>query len=57
MPRKQKNATGIPDYELDALARALLPAFQEFFSFEKNRKEYEEWLAERNKKKTAKTPK
>ena len=57
MPKKHKNTTGIPDYELDALARALLPAFQEFFSIEKNRKEYEEWLAERNKKKTAKTSK
>lgn len=57
MPRKHKKNTGIPNYELDALARALLPAFQEFFSIEKNRKEYEEWLAERNKKKKTNTPK
>lgn len=57
MPRKHKNTTGIPDYELDARARALLPAFQEFFSIEKNRKEYEEWIAERNNEKTIKIPK
>ncbi len=26
MPRKRKNNTGIPDFEIDSLARALLPA-------------------------------
>lgn len=44
MSRKRKNTTGIPDDVIDSLARALLPAIQEFFSIEKNQKEYEEWL-------------
>ena len=51
MSSKRKNTTGIPDFEIDALARALLPAIQEFFSIEKNQKEYEEWLAARKKSK------
>lgn len=53
MPRKRKNTTGIPDFEIDSLARALLPAIQEFFSIEKNQKEYEKWLAaHKNSKRT-----
>lgn len=54
MSRKRKNTTWIPDFELDSLARALLPAIQEFFSLEKNQKEYEEWLIEQQKKKISK---
>ena len=57
MSKKRKNTTGLPDYELDALARALLPAFREFFSIEKNQKEYKEWLAARKKKKNTKISK
>lgn len=54
MSRKHKNTTGIPDDVIDSLARALLPAIQEFFSIEKNQKEYEEWLAELQSKKATK---
>ena len=53
MSRKRKNKTGIPDDVIDSLAKALLPAFQEFFSIEKNQKEYEECLIAQK----AKTPK
>lgn len=49
MPRKRKNNTAIPDYEIDSLARALLPAIQKLFEDEKTQKEFEEWQAERQK--------
>lgn len=51
MSKKHKNTTGIPDFVIDSLARALLPAIQEFFSIEKNQKEYEKWLLEQKIKK------
>ena len=50
MKRKRKNTTGIPDYEIDSLARALLPAIQQLFEDEETKKEFEEWKAERRKK-------
>ncbi len=50
MRKKHKNTTGIPDCEIDALARALLPAIQELFEKEETRKEFEEWKADRRKK-------
>lgn len=49
MKRKRKNTTGIPDYEIDSLARALLPAIQQLFDDEETKKEFEEWQAERRK--------
>lgn len=48
MPRKRRNTTGIPDYEIDSLARALLPAIQKLFEDEKVQKEFEAWKAERH---------
>lgn len=50
MKRKRKNTTGIPDYEIDSLARVLLPAIQQLFEDEETKKEFEEWKAERRKK-------
>lgn len=47
MPRKRKNNTGIPDFEIDSLARALLPAIQKLFETEEGKQEFEEWQAER----------
>ena len=47
MSRKRKNNTGIPDFEIDSLARALLPAIQRFFETEEGKREFEEWKAER----------
>ena len=49
MKRKRKNTTGIPDYEIDSLARALLPTIQQLFEDEEMKKEFEEWQAERRK--------
>ena len=49
MPRKRKNNTGIPDFEIDSFARALLPAIQQLFEDEETQKEFEEWQRERQK--------
>ena len=49
MSRKRKNNTGIPDFEIDSLARALLPAIQKLFETEEGKREFEEWKAERQK--------
>ena len=37
MSRKRKNNTGIPDFEIDSLARALLPAIQKLFETEEGK--------------------
>ena len=47
MTKKRKNTTGIPDYELDSIARALLPAIQKLFEDEQTQKEFEQWQEER----------
>ena len=47
MTKKLKNTTGIPDYELDSIARALLPAIQNLFEDEQTKKEFEKWQEER----------
>ena len=49
MSRKRKNNTGIPDFEIDSLARALLPAIQKLFETEEGKREFEEWKAERQR--------
>jgi hypothetical protein len=38
MSRKRKNNTGIPDFEIDALARVLLSAIQKYFETEEGKK-------------------
>ncbi len=50
MSKKQKNNTGIPDFELETLARMLLPKIQEMFKDEQIQKEFEKWKAERANK-------
>ena len=50
MKRKCENNTGIPDYEIDSLARALLPVIQNLFEDEETKKEFEEWQAQRKAK-------
>ena len=60
MTKKRKNTTGISDYELDSIARALLSAIQKLFEDEQTQKEFEEWQEERkiklNNKKQKKNP-
>lgn len=50
MSRRKKNTTGIPDFEIDSLARALLPAIQAYFETEKGQREFAAWQAERQQK-------
>ncbi len=47
--RKRKNTTGIPDFEIDSIARAMIPAIQKLFESEKIQKEFEKWKAARQK--------
>ena len=49
MPRKRKNSTGIPDYEIESLAKALLPAIQKLFESKEGQEEFKAWKAERQK--------
>ena len=35
--------TGIPQHEIEVLARCLLPEMQKFFESEKGKQEFEEW--------------
>ena len=50
MGRKRKNTTGIPDYEIDSLVRALLPAIREYFDTEEGKEEFAKWQAERQQR-------
>ena len=46
MSRKKatpKSDFDIPDYQLESLARVLLPIFQEYLSSEQGQKDYAEW--------------
>jgi hypothetical protein len=42
---KKHNDTGIPQYEIEALARSLLPEIQKFFESEEGQREFTEWKA------------
>lgn len=48
---KRKNTTGIPDHEIESLARALLPAIQKFFQTEQGKKDFEAWQQRRQQDK------
>ena len=44
MVKKRKDyGTGIPEHEIEALARCLLPEIQKFFESEDGKREFEEW--------------
>ena len=53
MARKKKNKTGYPDFVIDSLARALLPAIQKYFETKKGREEFEKWKQEQLNKKSS----
>lgn len=55
MSRRKPNNTGIPDFEIDSLARALLPAIQAYFSTEEGRIEFAKWQAEKQQQKVNKS--
>lgn len=43
MPRKRKNNTGIPDYEIDSLARVLYSSIITYCNSEKGKAAYAKW--------------
>ena len=50
MSRRKKNTTWISDFEIDSLARALLPAIQAYFETEEGQKEFAAWQDERQQR-------
>lgn len=54
--RKKKYHPRIPDYELEALARCLLPDMQAYFESEEGKRAFDEWQNS-NKGKTKMKPK
>ena len=51
MPDK-KTLPGVPDHAIESFARCILPAIREYFESEEGQKEFDEWKAKRNKKKS-----
>ena len=48
MPRKKKiprNDLGIPEYEMESLARMLLPILKKYIDSEEGKRDWQEWLA------------
>ena len=51
MAKKRKDyGTGVPEHEIEALARCLLPKIQRFFESEEGKREFEEWKREQENK-------
>ena len=50
--RKKPYDLDIPEYQLESLARVLLPIMQEYLASEEGQKDYEEWQKQKlnNKK-------
>lgn len=44
---KNDYGTGIPEHEIEAVARCLLPEIQRFFESEEGQREFQEWKAQR----------
>ena len=49
MAKRKPNdyGTGIPQHEVDALARILLPEIQKYFESEEGQREFAEWKEQR----------
>ncbi len=48
MPRKKKiprNDLGIPEYEMESLARMLLPILRKYLDSDEGKRDYAEWKA------------
>ena len=50
MTKKRKNKSDLPDYEIDSLARVLLPAIQKLFETDEGKKAFKKWQAEKQQK-------
>ena len=47
---RRKSTTGIPDFEIDSLARTLLPLMRAYLDSEEGQKEFKTWQAERQQR-------
>ena len=47
---RQDISAAIPQHEIEALARCLLPEIQKFFESEKGKREFAEWKAQQTAK-------
>lgn len=47
MARRRKNSTGLPDSELDSIARVLCSSIIEYCNSENGKKDYDEWQKQR----------
>lgn len=50
MPRKKiipRNDLGIPEYEMESLARMLLPVLKRYIDSEEGKQDWQEWQARR----------
>lgn len=50
MPRKKKiprNDLGIPEYEMESLARMLLPILKKYIDSEEGKRDWQEWQSRR----------
>ena len=45
MTNRRKHSIRIPDFELETIARALLPEMQAYFESEEGKREFAEWQA------------
>lgn len=50
MKHTEDYCTGIPQHEIDALARLLLPEIQAFFASEEGQREYDAWKKQQENK-------
>ena len=51
MPRKKKiprNDLGVPEYEMESLARMLLPILKKYIDSEEGKRDWQEWQARTN---------
>lgn len=50
MTRRRKSNLGIPDYDIESLARALLPAMRAYLNSKEGQREFKAWQAERQQR-------
>jgi hypothetical protein len=48
MAKTKDLSSGIPNHEIEALARCLLPEIQKFFESEEGKQEFDEWKAQQD---------
>ena len=46
--KRKANSFGIPEHELEALARVLIPELEKYFESEEGQREFAEWKAQQS---------